>query len=451
MLTRKNLLLAAVWAVPFIGFALLHAMGWGDVQTASVLLSLGAITIALINWSSHGGGRSPSFIFLAFLVVFLTGRAIPSLFGGESYLASITFGSEFEVGYDIVGTYVGLVLLSALAVHLGSLLPAASHRSLDPTKMDANIYLFLFFLCLPVYLYKNYYYFSYLMQSGGYLAIYLGSEHIEGVGVFIRVGALFCLAAFTLYFFHENDKIRARRALVLFLIVFSSELLVGLRGKFFVVAIMFLLFYKLRFGGKFSAHGLFGLVLVIFVLAFVVEVMRQGGTSIEGSLLLGFFIQQGATAGVNLFVLENLDLFSDNAITYFLRQFTVPFYSQPEVQEGWFLSNDISMMVMPTAYALGFGTGSSYLAELLLLGGWAGVVIGSLVVGWSLGMLGRFNQGVTGALMFWVACGIVYYPRTMLHDPVHNLMRYAIPIIALAACCWMVQRMWSATRKASAR
>jgi len=157
--------------------------------------------------------------------------------------------------------------------------------------------------------------------------------------------------------------------------------------------------------------------------------------------LMGFFLQQGVTAGVNLIVLENFQLFLPNAGTYFLHQFAAPFYSQPEVKQGWFLANDISMMFMPAAYAVGFGTGSSYLAELLLLGGWAAVCIGSFAIGWLLSILQRFYQGVTGALTFWVVCGIVYYPRTMLQEPIHNLMRYALPILLVAACCWLLRRM----------
>ncbi len=441
MLNKRNLLAASAWAIPVASALLLHQAGFGDLQTVSLVLVVGCLAIIGINWQEHRGGRSPSFIFLILCFVFLCGRAFPVLFGGESRLEQINLADEFEVAPEIVVSYVVLVLASVFFVHMGSLLPRFTKTELSTSNRDARLYLLFFFLLLPLYLYKNYSYFQYVMASGGYLAIYLGREHIEGIGLPVRLGALLCLAAFTLYFFHERDRKKSRIALILFIIVFSSELLVGLRGKFFVVTLVFYLFYKLRFGGKFSIRGLSALAGAIFVVAIAVEVMRQGGTSIEGSFLMGFFVQQGATASMNLIVLDNFDHFAADAGSYFLHQFLVPFHSQPEVEPGWFLANDVSMMVMPVAYALGFGTGSSYLAELMLLGGALAVCLGSLAIGWLLAMLARFNQGVTGAIMFWVVCGIVYYPRTMLHEPVHNLMRYAAPILFLAACCWLLRRL----------
>lgn len=441
MLNKRNLLAASAWAIPVSSAMLLHQAGLGDLQTLSLILVVGCLAIIGMNWYEHRGGRSPSFIFLILCFIFLCGRAFPVLFGGESRLERISFADEFEVAPETVASYVTLVLVSVFLVHLGSLLARSPNVELHTSDRDARLYLLFFFLFLPFYLYKNYFYFQYVMESGGYLAIFSGREHIEEIGLPIRLGALLCLAAFALYFFHEKDKTRSRVALLLFIVVFSSELLVGLRGKFFVVTLMFYLFYKLRFGGKFSIRGLSTIAGVIFVVAIAVEIMRQGGTSIEGSLLMGFFLQQGATASMILTVLDNFDQFVPNAGSYFLHQFLVPFYSQPEVEPGWFLANDVSMMVMPVAYALGFGTGSSYLAELMLLGGALAVCIGSLAIGWLLAMLGRFKQGVTGAIMFWVVCGIVYYPRTMLHEPVHNLMRYAAPILFLAACCWLFRRL----------
>lgn len=47
--------------------------------------------------------------------------------------------------------------------------------------------------------------------------------------------------------------------------------------------------------------------------------------------------------------------------------------------------------------------------------------------------------------MFWIVCGVVYYPRTMLQDPVHNLMRYALPTLLMAACCLLLRR-WLAKK-----
>lgn len=442
MLDFRNIIVIISLAFGITIAAFFSEVGHGSSNYASVVLSVGGFLILGANWHAHGGGRSASFIFLVLGLTFLCGRALPILFGDDSQLAIIGYGDIFEISSDKVMTYVELVLTSFLCVHIGSLFKYENAPALPDSHGDAQIYRVMFICMLPLLLYKNIWYFNYIMANGGYLAIYQGSEHLDGVGMLPRVGALLCLLTFTLYFFHETDKKKSRNALIFFLFVFASELLVGLRGKFFVTALIFLFFYKLRFGGKFSLRGLVTLLLVIISMAITVEITREqkSESSVAGSLLTGFLAQQGVSAGVSLVVLDNPSYFAQHPWDYFFHQFTAPFYSQPEVPKGWFVANDISMMVMPDAYALGFGTGSSYLAELFMLGGWAGVCIGSLAIGWLLTKAKRFTSGIRGALMFWVVCGVVYYPRTMLQDPIHNLMRYALPTLFLAGICMLWRR-----------
>jgi O-antigen polysaccharide polymerase Wzy len=442
MLDIRKVSLIAGLAIALLVMVVASQFLSDEIQSASLVLSIGGLGIMAANWHAQGDGRNGSFLFLVLGYIFLCGRAFPALWGGDSSLAEIGYTEGFNVAPNIVMDYVVLVLASFFFIHLGSLLPRQMMPTLSPLPADAKIYRTLFLLFLPALIYKNVYYFNYIMSHGGYLAIYQDSDHIEGVGFFARAGALLCLSSFTLYFFHETDRKKAGRALVFFLLVFATELLVGLRGKFFVAALVFFLMYKLRFGGKFSWRGLLAMLGPIIVIAVLVEVMREqkGESIVTGTLLTGFLAQQGVSAGVSLVVLDDLTYFAGSAWSYFWHQFLVPFYSQPEVPQGWFLANDISMKVMPDAYAAGFGTGSSYLAELFLLGGWAGVCAGSLLIGWLLSIARYFYQGVAGAVVFWIVCGVVYYPRTMLQEPVHNLFRYAAPIILLAVFCVLVRR-----------
>jgi len=434
VLDARNVVSAAGLALALVMMTVVAQFGADEIQSASLLLSLGGLCIMVANWQAHGGGRNASFLFLVLGYLFLCGRAFPALWGGDSLLAQIGYVDEFDVAPATVMNYVVLVLASFFFVHLGSLIPRETVPTLSTLPADAQTYWRLFLMFLPALIYKNIYYFNYIMSHGGYLAIYQGSDHLVGVGLVARIGALLCLSSFTLYFFHEIDKQKAGRALIFFLLVFATELLVGLRGKFFAVALVFFLTYKLRFGGKFSWRGLLAMLASVIVIAVLVEITREqkAESMVGGTLLSGFMAQQGVSAGVSLVVLDDLAYFSDYAWSYFWHQFTVPFYAQPEVPQGWFLANDISMKVMPEAYAAGFGTGSSYLAELLLLGGWVGVCAGSLLIGWLLSMTRYFYQGVGGAIVFWIVCGVVYYPRTMLHEPIHNVLRYATPILILA-------------------
>lgn len=427
---NRMLVISTCWAICILFFILFHMVVAGSVQTISFVLVIGCLALTAINWYFHAGGRCLSFIFLVLSCVFLSGRAFPVLIGDDSLLGIVSFGDGFEVEYDIVVVYVLLVLTSLFFIHIGSFLLNNSKSALKSFDFDASFYLKFFLLFLPFYLYKNYYYFNYIMSQGGYLSIYQGTEHLEGVGVVVRIASLMCLAAFSLYFFHETEQRKLFLSLIFFSVIFSSELLVGLRGKFFVILLVLVFFYKVKFNKGFSIRELISLLAVIVLLAVLVEVTREqkDSSSVQGNILFGFLLQQGVTAGVNIEVLKEFDFFYKNAGSYLFHQFLAPFYSQSEVQQGWFLANDISMRIQPEAFDLGFATGSSYLAELLLIGGWIGVCIGSLGIGMVLNILSRQYQGVFGAIALWITVGIVYYPRTMLQEPVHNLFRYAVPV-----------------------
>ncbi|HIF8759062.1 TPA: O-antigen polysaccharide polymerase Wzy [Legionella pneumophila] len=442
MLTNKSIVLTAVWSILVTLFYCIILISSDNIWAISVLLSIGSISITLINWYVHNGGINPSFIFLTLGTLFLSGQAIPVLLGYETTLGNILLENQFQIATDIVIYYAALVLSSFLFVHLGSLSSSQYRVELENTGSDARIYFRIFLLFLPLYLYKNFLYFQFIMSHNGYLSIYQSTEHIEMVGIPLRIAALLCLVAFTLYFYHESDQSKSRWSLIFFIVIFSSEIVIGLRGKFFVTFLIFLLFYKVRFNRKFTIRELLILLLTCSFLALLVIAVREQkdiDTVMIG--LIGFFIQQGVTANMNLLVLNDPSYYFDHSWSYFWHQLGAIFYHQTEVPGGWYLANDISQRTMPMAYSLGFGTGSSYISELFLIGGWPGICLGSFIIGRLLRVLGCQYQGVKGAVTFWGLCGLVYYPRTMLQEPVHNLLRYAIPTLLIASFCWMLKQI----------
>jgi len=206
---RYNWILSLTWITTLSIAIIFHAIGglW-NIHSFSIYLVLSAATLVMLNWHTTAGGRNPSFLFLSFALIFMLGRAIPSVFGGDSQLLRIQFGSEFSARPDTVIVYGILTLASLFSIHIGSSIAKQEYKdskNIDAT-LDAKIYLSIFIAFLPLYLYKNYYYFSYIMESGGYMAIYQDSEHITGVGLLPRISSLICLSSFTLYFFHESDK-----------------------------------------------------------------------------------------------------------------------------------------------------------------------------------------------------------------------------------------------------
>lgn len=419
---------------------------------SAMVLSIGLFAALAATWLATDGGRSSSFLFLVTTTLFLGGRAIPVLLGADgTALSVISLGEDMQVSPENVWRFVLLVLASVSCIGWVAQLRAGQ---VDPIRDHPGTRFFraCFFLSLPLYLYKNVYYFSYLLANGGYLAIYQGTEHTEAVGTIPRIGGLLCLSSFVLYFFTERDARRLRPTLIIFLLAFCTELLVGLRGKFFTTVLVLLLFHKLRFGGRFHLKLMAQLGVLVIAMSLAVQFTREQQDATLGDNLLTLFLsQQGVSAGVLQSVLEYPNVFSGKGLDYFIQQFRVPFVPQSETSPGMFLADDLSAYLMPQAYALGFGTGSSYLAELQLLGGAPAIIVGSLAIGWLLRTSDRWRDGLAGAFAFWVVSGLVYYPRTMLHEPIFQLMRYGPFTVVLWACCASWLTLGRAVRAAQAR
>jgi hypothetical protein len=104
------------------------------------------------------------------------------------------------------------------------------------------------------------------------------------------------------------------------------------------------------------------------------------------------------------------------------------------------LSYDVTVFLNSTAFSRGMGTAGSYLAETYLLGGLAGVVVFSLLIGGGLHLLYRLSRNMVS--LFVVAMmlpEVLLMPRGQLLDWLSVLLRSAISI-GILALGWILYR-----------
>src|SRR5690606_31680519 len=111
----------------------------------------------------------------------------------------------------------------------------------------------LYFLTIPFVVIKDVAYLRYTLEHGGYVATYLGGgEHVEQVGVPIRALALLNMVAFLPYLIVETRRRYLQVAITSFLLVLVLELLVGVRGKFFIHLMFLWMVYNIKTGSSFK-------------------------------------------------------------------------------------------------------------------------------------------------------------------------------------------------------
>ncbi|MFI5117482.1 MAG: O-antigen polysaccharide polymerase Wzy, partial [Terriglobales bacterium] len=108
---------------------------------------------------------------------------------------------------------------------------------------------------------------------------------------------------------------------------------------------------------------------------------------------------------------------------------------------GRALGFDVSVLLNPARFSQGYGTGGSYLAEAYVIGGLAGVMVISLLIGFGLRLLHHFSKGSLS--LFVVAMilpDIAFMPRGGLLDWLSVFTRNAISILLLALG-WRLYRL----------
>ena len=144
---------------------------------------------------------------------------------------------------------------------------------------------------------------------------------------------------------------------------------------------------------------------------------------------------QGLSFNVTQIAVKYHSLFSPFGTSYLLRELTDAFIANDasNYYRGRALAFDISVLLNPQLFVMGYGTGSSCIAEAYVIGGVAGVAIISLLIGLFLRLGQHFSRNLLS--LFVVAMVLpdaLIMPRSGLLDWVSALVRSAIAVLLLA-------------------
>ena len=442
--------------------ALAFVAGWLTINGAVVLTVVLLVTLVVMSWVHLGQGRHPAFLFLCTLTLFQGGRLIAYCLGVEPKPMRVELMGTytFNCSRNVQGIVLLCVVLSALCIYA----PCRwNYRRINPPDWRSVRpflpYLYLvFFMALSVQAFKNYRYYEYAQQHGGYLYLYLNHSALASTVPFVvRVLSQFTLPVFVALFVFETRRKYLFLLTALYIAASSFILLLGQRGALFALAIALWYVVRVKSNQKPRLLPLAAFVLSLTFGALAIQANRERpDQSVNLAEDIGspvdFLAFQGASLGVTQVAVEYRDLFAPYGVDYLSHEWRDAFVASDasSYYRGKLFPFDVSALLSPVTFDLGYGTGGSYIGEAYVLGGIPGVITISLLLGAGLRLLYRMS-GQAGAL-FLVAMllsDVLLMPRGVLLDWFSALLRNLIVILLLVAG-WWVYRVIASTRHSPA-
>lgn len=415
-----------------IGVLSLGACIWLSVLLLSALL--------LLAWLRFDGGRHPCFLFLAMLLVFQGGRLVGYLFGSVREPLRIELATLVPLSVSTRSALLSLLIvaISAICVYFPCRVSYrnALFRAGAEVQWLTSLYV-LVALTFPFALYKNLMYIRYLSSHGGYLAVFTDNAAVlQSAGPVARILSMICANTLLIAFALERQRRRIALLLTLLLALSALDLVIGFRGKVFTELLSLWLLHNLKTGKRFTVAPVAALVLGLNLLAVAVAAFRESSKFVFLNPI-DFLAGQGVSLNVTEAAIEFRDRFGQHGARYILGGFAAGIDPPSSVTEGQLWTDDLTMFLNPTAAKLGFGTASSYLAELYLFAGFPAIVLGSLAVGYCLAALHRVSVYPWGAVILgFTLPSLIYLPRLELLNPLAVLVKSLLSctIVFLFAC-----------------
>jgi hypothetical protein len=375
-----------------------------------------------LAWRTFGGGRHPCFLFLGMLLLFQMGRLVGYALGATKDPFNVVLATLIPITVSPATSEMTmlLVLLSALIVY------AVCAWNAPTVVLHPGDELFWLPACyvllaasFPFVLYKNYVYFQFIRDHGGYLAIFTDSDSVtQSAGALVRAMSLLAANAFLLVYLIERRRGRLAVVTSIYLSTSVLELLIGLRGKVFLFLLTLWFLHNLKTGKHFRLVTLATVALIGSFAAVAISGFREmRTTAVTGP---GAFIaSQGTSMGVTQMAIEYRPLFAPHAKTYLISELLQAYYPSSHFGQGELFDNDLTVFLNVDAYRQGYGTGSSYLAEAWVVGGLPFVMIVSVLIGLVLRLVHRLGARFSGAVAIAIMLpNIIYLPRDQLLRPV---------------------------------
>lgn len=440
-----------------VGIATLCFMlGWLTPNAAGVVTVLLLSGLTILSWRRFSQGRHPCFLFLGMLLFFQGGRLLVYCLGNLEDPLRIVLQTpvSFSVTRDQKGIVLLLLALSALCVYA----PCRwRYRPVPPPDRSAasrylHYFYWLFYATLPVQLFKNYRYYQYAQEHGGYLLFWVNhAAFTASVPIVVRVISLVSFPAFVAIFVLEYRRKYLYAASILYFATASLILLMGSRGAFFglIVALWYVARVKSTRKTRLLPVALLALSMVL--VADVIQTVRgsEKGFSAYSFLPLDFLASQGISLDVTEIEVAYQKLFQPYLPSYLYHELLDAFVSPDYLtySRGSRLSFDVSVLLNSNAFASGHGTSGSYVGEAYVIGGVAGVVMISLLIGGVLHLMYRLSHNAFSLfLVAMVLPDFLSMPRGQLLDWVSALLRNAISLVVLAMG-WSLYRLMTSINR----
>ena len=416
--------------------------GWLTVKGAIVLTVLLLGSLIVLSWIHLGQGRHPVFLFLCTLMLFQGGRLLAYCLGSMSDPLSIGLMREFPfaVSRNVSATVLLCLALSALCVYI----PCRwNFRSVPPPLNTAARrylpYLYLVYAgSLPFLFYKNYLYFRYIQENGGYIAFFSDYANlVANVPLIVRLMALLPLPVLLLIFVFETQKKLLYAVVILYFAGSIVLMLSGTRMGPFSLVLTLWYVASTKSGKTPRVWRLALLATVLIVVANLIALARFG-EDIEGRSAVdpvSFVATQGVSLGVSEVAIMHADAFRPYVFSYLLHELQIEFV-QADVSNyfpGRQFGYDVSVFLNPALFSQGFATSGAYPGEAYLWGGIAGVVAISLLIGRGLRLLYECSSNIKLlAVVAFVLPQVLLLPRGFLLGWLSSLLRAFLVLMPMA-------------------
>jgi hypothetical protein len=360
-------------------------MGWLSCQAAGVLTALLLVSLIVLAWKRFDGGRHPCFLFLCMLTLFQAGRLIAYCSGEITDLFRITLMTsyQFDVSREVSGLALLSLALSALCIYAPCRWSYLSPSVLLPRTGSCHRYLpylyFLLCLSMPLQLFKNYRYYEYAQDHGGYLVFFVDHGGLAAsIPLAVRATSLISLPAFIGIFVLERRKKFLGTAAIVYFLITAPILLTGSRGAIFSLIVSLWYVAKVKSGRQASLWGAGILVATLVLVASSIGSMRVDHG--DSRPLFGpsqFIATQGVSFDVTQVAVAYRQHFAPYVASYLVTELRSAFVASDQTNYvlGKSFADDMASFLNPAAYRLGFGSGSSYVAEAYIVGGLGGVAL----------------------------------------------------------------------------
>ncbi len=430
--------------------SLCFVLGRLTIGQAEVLTALLLVALVVLSWKRFDQGRHPCFLFLSTLLLLQGGRLLTYCLGGEPDPLRIRGVSiyPFDLTRDQAGTVLLCLALTAICIYAPCRWNYRRFGPPDDTKVRQYLpYLYLLFYgTLPIQLFKNYEYYQYIQEHGGYLHFWVNHGDIAAsVPLFVRAIILISLPAFVAIFVFEKRRKYLYLATAAYLLISIPTLLLGLRGGVFALVLTLWYVAAVKSTRKSRIIAVAALAFALVLVGDVVQTLREDTDATLSDYAfapLEFVRLQGNSLDVTSVAVKYKDLLAPHVFSYLWNELQDAFVPRDlsDYAPGKRLSYDVTVLLNPAAFSHGLGTAGSYLAELYLLGGIGGVVVLSLLLGGSLHLLHSFSRNPLSLFVVALILPLVILmPRGQLLDCLSELLRSVVSI-AILFVGWVLYR-----------